>query len=188
MIVCSHCGKRVPTNRKTCHYCGRPTRDAPERKIPIVTGIIALAFCAVVIFGAASAIISRIRTSGGGDAALHINGTWETDGPTYNDELITYVFAEDTFSRVIETVIFNATPADIEVVKAFQREHNGAEVDAEYLGDGNFRLKITADGTFGLDGNSILLISGEGLLRLFSFYWDGDAVIINGDRFVRRQH
>ena len=186
MIVCSHCGKRVPSGRKNCPYCGRPTRDAPERKIPIVTGVIALAFCAILIFGVASAIISRVRTAGYGDTALHISGTWETDGPTHNDELITYVFAGDTFSRVIETMIFNVGPADIEAIVAFQRDYNGAEVSVDDLGDGNFRLRITADGTFGLDGNSILLISGEGFLRLFSFYWEGEAIIINGDRFIRR--
>ena len=185
MIVCSHCGKRVPSGRKVCPHCGKPTRDAPERKVPIVTGIIALAFCAILIFGAASAVLSRMRATTG-DVALHIDGTWETDGPTFNDELITYVFAGDSFSRLIETTVFGASQDDIEAIEAFQRDYNGATVDAEDLGDGNFLLRIAADGTFTLDGNSILLISGEGLLRLFSFYWEGEAVIINGDRFVRR--
>ena len=187
MIVCSHCGKKIPYGYKRCHYCGRPTRDAPERKIPIVTGAIALAFCAIVIFGATSAIISRIRAAGGGDTALHINGMWETEEPTFNDEHITYMFAGDSFSRVIETTVFDAGQADIEAIVAYQREHNGATVEAEDLGDGTFLLRIIADGTFGLDGNSILLISGEGFLRLFSFYWEDEAIIINGDRFVRRQ-
>ena len=185
MIVCPHCGKRVPNGRKTCYGCGRPTRDAPERKLPIVTAIIALAFGGLVIFGATSAILSRVGTTSG-DVALHIDGTWETEGPTYNDELITFVFTGDSFSREVETMIFGAGAADIEDIETFQRDYNGATVDAEDLGDGTFRLRITADGTFALDGNSILLISGEGLLRMFSFYWEDEAVIINGDRFVRR--
>ena len=175
----------MPYNRKSCPNCGKLTRDAPERKIPIVPAIIALAFCAVVIFGAALAIVSHFGAANYGDGALHIGGTWETDGPTYNDELITYVFEGESFSRVIETIIFGASYADIEAREAYEYNYNGAAVYAEDVGEGNFRLRITADGTFWLDGNNIVLVSGEGFMRVFSFYWEDDAIFIDGDRFVR---
>ena len=185
MVVCAHCGKKVPQGRKVCPYCGRAARDAPERNVPIVTAVIALAFAAVVILGAASAIAAWLR-AGSGDAALHIDGIWVTEGPTYSDEHITYVFDGEAFTRIIETKVFGASEIDIDGIRDYQRQHNGAEVTAEALGDGTFLLRIMADGTFGLDGNSIVLVSGEGLLRVFSFYWEGEAVIINGERFRRR--
>ena len=170
-------------SRKLCTGCKKPLRNAPVREIPIVSAVIALVFCAVVIFGAAAALLSR--TGPDGDAGLHLDGIWEIESPTYNDEHITYVFAGDTFSSVTETMIFNASPEMLEDIAAFHREYSGAYVSTEGMGEGNYLLRITIDGTFFLDGYHILMVSGYGIVRLLSFNWEGEAIVINGYRFVR---
>jgi len=184
--MCPHCGKRLPPGRSPCPNCSKGLRATPERKIPIVTAIIAIVFFSVVVFGAASVIIARFWDEAEGDVGLHLNGTWEIESPTFNDEFITYVFAGDSFSSVTETMIFNASADDLENIREFHRVHSGARVEAVSAGDGNYSIRITADGTFTLDGNSILLVMGDDLIRWLSFYWDGEAVIINGDRFLRQ--
>ena len=163
----------------------RTSRRKPQRQIPIVSAIIALVFCGALIFGAAAAINARIRATSD-DIGLHIDGTWEIQAPTYNDELITYVFSGDSFYAITESVIFDANFEVIESIREFHTMYNGATVDAEDIGEGNFRLRITKDGTFALDGNTILLVSGEGFVNVLSFYWESEAILINGDRFVRR--
>ncbi|MCL2378109.1 MAG: hypothetical protein FWC77_03180 [Defluviitaleaceae bacterium] len=157
----------------------------PQRQIPIVSAILALVFCAAVIFGTVSIIVDRVTTTGD-DIGLHIDGAWETQTLTYNDEHIIYVFAGDSFSRTTESTIFNANPDDIEAIREFHMEYNGAIVEAVDIADGNFRLSITANGTFVIDDNNILLVAGEGLVSVLPFYWESEAIVINGDRYVRR--
>ena len=154
-------------------------------RIPIVSAIIALVFCSAILFGATSAIISRVGRSTD-DIGLHIDGTWEIESPTYNDEHIIYIFAGDSFSSITESMIFGADPEVLEAIGEFLLGYSGAIVEAEDMGDGNFLMRITADGTFALAGNTIRLVSGEGLVRTLSFSWEEDAVIIDGYRFVRR--
>jgi len=138
------------------------------------------------MFGAALVIITHLTGENEGDVAFHIDGTWETDGPTYNDEHITYVFSGDVFSKVTETMIFDANLDIIENIRDFYRYYSGAIVTANDMDDGNFVLMITMDGTFALDGDSLLLLAGEGMLTELTFSWEGDVIIINDDRFVRR--
>ena len=184
MAVCSYCGNKISTGRKACPSCLRSPRKTTERKIPIVNAIIALIFCSAVILGATLAIISRIGAPID-DEGLHLDGTWETESPTHNDEYITFVFAGDSFSTVTESIIVNASPEVLEDIRDFYMVYYGAAVYADDLGDGSFLLRIKADGTFALDGNNILLVSGEGLVRVLSFYWENEAIVINDDRFVR---
>ena len=160
-------------------------RKAPERQIPIVSAVIALVFFSAILLGAASVIVSRLSRPPG-DTGLHIDGTWEIEAPTHNDEHIIYSFAGDTFSSVTESMIFDADPEVLEAIGEFLLAYSGAVVEAEDMGDGNFLMRITADGTFAFDGNNIRLVSGEGLVRLLSFAWEGEAVIIDGYRFMRR--
>ena len=161
-------------------------QSIPARRVPVVTAVITVILSAVLIFGAAMVIITHLTGENEGDVAFHIDGTWETDGPTYNDEHITYVFSGDVFSRVTETMIFDANPDIIESIRDFYSYYSGAIVAAEDMGDGNFALMITIDGTFALEGDSLLLLAGEGMLTELSFSWEGDVIIINDDRFVRR--
>jgi len=184
MVTCPYCGKKMPVGNKTCPDCMMSPRKA-ERRIPIASAIIAIVFCAVVVFGAALAFVSRIGATSD-DVGLHIDGTWEIETPTYNDEHITFVFTGDSFSRFAESMIFDASPEVIGDIREFHMMYSQATVDAEYMGDGNFFIQIATDGTFALDGNNILLVSGEGLARLLPFYWESEAIIINGDRFIRR--
>ena len=120
------------------------------------------------------------------DIGLHICGTWEIEAPTYNDEHIVYVFTGDSFTSVTESMIFGADAAVLEDIAEFLLLYSGAIVDAEDMGDGNFRMRITAGGTFALDGNRIRLVSGEGLVRVLSFSWESEAIFIDGYRFTRR--
>jgi len=158
---------------------------ATKKKIPIASAVIALVFCSTVVFGVAFALASRIGAAGN-DIGLHIDGTWETIAPTYNNEHITYVFAGDSFSSITESVIINAGPEILADIRDFHITYSGAVVEAEEMGAGSYLLRITADGTFALDGSNILLVSGEGLVRILSFYWESEAVVIDGDRFVRK--
>jgi len=156
-----------------------------ERRIPYVTAIIAVVLSAIVILGIAMIITNRL-TDTGGDIALHIDGTWETATLTYNDEHIIYVFDGDIFTSTTETVIFDANMDIIDSIQEYYRVYSGAIVIADDIGDGNFFLTITMDGTFSLVGDRLLLLSGEGILREVPFFWDDDAILINDERFVRR--
>jgi len=155
------------------------------RKVPIVTAVIAIVFTGAIILGLTAVITSRFGAAND-DIGLHIDGTWEIETPTYNDEHITFVFAGDTFSSVTESVIFDAGPEVIEDIREFHIVYSQAEVDAEYIGYGTYLIRVAADGTFALYSNSILLVSGDGVVRLLSFEWESDAIVINGDRYIRR--
>jgi len=156
-----------------------------ERRIPIVTAVIALAFSAIIAFGAASVLVSRIGAASD-DTGLHIDGIWETENRTFNNEHITFEFTGDSFFSVAESMIFDASLDALEDIREFHVRYDQATVDTEYVGDGNFLIRVATDGTFALDGAYILLISGEGLARLLSFNWESEAIVIDGDRFVRR--
>jgi len=149
-----------------------------------VSAVIALGFFGIVIFGLAAVLISNLRADV--DTALHLNGTWEIESPTFNDEHIMYVFADDSFSAITEMMVFDAGPDALDAIKQFHQDNYGATVDAEDIGNDSFLLRISVDGTFAFDGNNILLVSGEGHTRLLPFYWDGEAILINGDRYLRR--
>ena len=161
------------------------TNQQAERKIPIVTAVFAIAIFGVLIFGVAAFIISHF-TNESGDAALHLDGIWETVSPTYNDEHIVFVFDGNTFSSVTEMTIFDADTAVIDDIHDFYSEMYGARVYYEDMADGNFSLRVTMDGTFGLYDGYIVLVSGESYLMEFSFFWDGAGISINGDLFHRR--
>ena len=139
----------------------------------------------MLIFGIVSVIVDRV-TATNDDIGLHIDGIWETVSPTYNDEHITFTFTGDSFSMLTESMIHDAEPNDIEAIREFHLQHNGAIVSAIDMDDGSFHLRITADGTFAIDGNTILLVMAEGLTTNLPFYWESDAIIINGDRYVQR--
>jgi len=173
---------------RLCPYCRYPTRNIPARKIPVVPAIIAIVFLAAMIFGATIIAMSHIRnrSESDGEAALHLDGTWATESPTFNDEHITYVFDGDAFTSITERFLFDANPEVISSFVDFHRNYHGALVDSEYLGDGNYFIHITTSGTFTLEGHLILLIKGDGLLVPFSFDWDGTAIYIDGYRFVRQ--
>jgi len=187
MIFCKRCGKKIPRSKKLCPYCHRPTRETIERRIPVVTAIIALVFLAVVIFGVTAVIIARVRDAAvsDGDVGLHLDGIWVTESPTFNDENITYVFNGDSFTSTTERLLFDADPEALSSFIYFYVTHHGATVDTEDVGDGNYNIRISTGGTFTLYGNSISLIKGESLRIMYSFYWDGEAIYIDGNRFVR---
>jgi len=163
----------------------KTARNAQERKIPLVTAIIALVFCSLVIFGAVSVIIARFGGNSYGDVGLHLDGTWHIEAPTFNDESITFVFQGDSFTSVTESIIFGASPEDIESIRDFHVIQSGASLYSEDIGDGNYLLRITLQGTFLLDGNSILLTTDSDMTLLLPFYWQGEALIINGDRYFK---
>ena len=177
----------MPHSRKACPNCGGAIREIPERKIPIVTALIALAFFSVIVFGASSVIIGNIRRAANErDTGLHLDGTWEIEAPTYNDEHIVYVFAGDAFTSRVETMALNISLEDLNNIREFHRTMSGASVEAVYMDNNNYLLRIRTDGTFILDGYTIMLITGEGFVRMFSFYWEDEAIVINGDRFLRQ--
>ena len=153
-----------------------------EHKIPLVSAVIAIVVTALLVLGATAVIVSHLWGDNS-DEGLHLNGTWQTDGPTTLDEYITFEFFDDTFVKTITVVLF-----DRDIVESFSeyyRAYYDAVVDVEEIDGGNFRLHVTMDGVFMLYGDSILLDMGGGLIRQFSFYWDGDAIIINDERFLR---
>lgn len=157
----------------------------PARKIPVATAILALVLCTVILFGGAAIIYARV-TATDDDVGLHIDGVWATEEPTHNDELIFYYFAGNEFTALTESTIFNASPEIIENIREYHVSYFGASLDAEYVGDGTFYLRVTAEGTFALDGDGILLVTGEGITRRLPFYWEGETILIDGYRFVRR--
>ncbi|MCL2361845.1 MAG: YfjI family protein [Defluviitaleaceae bacterium] len=163
-------------------------RDSSQRKIPIVTAIIAIVFFSVVVFGAAAVLIAHIRREADfdGDVGLHLDGVWDTDGPTVNDEYISFEFAGDSFSSVTEWTFFDASPEALAEFIAFNENDRGAIVYTDDIGYGNYRIRIYEHGEFTLEGNSILLSLNSGQSQWMPFYWDGDAIIINGDRYLRR--
>ena len=144
-----------------------------------------MVFFAVLVFGAASVVIGRVRGSGAGDTALHLDGTWVTEGPTYNYESIRFEFFGDGFTSVSERILFSDSPDDLTLARGFYETYHDAQVDAEDTGYGSYLLRITTSGMFVLDGNSILLITGDSTTRRLPFYWDGDVIEIYPDRFVR---
>ena len=132
--------------------------EVSERKIPIVTAIIALAFFSLVIFGISAVIIAHIGAAGEGDVGLHLDGTWDIASPTFNDEAIRFVFDGAAFSNITESVIFDATPEILDDIREFHMTHSNAAVNTQHMGGANYLLRIHTDGTFVLDGNSILLV------------------------------
>ncbi|MCL2404437.1 MAG: hypothetical protein FWC92_02700 [Defluviitaleaceae bacterium] len=162
----------------------RASHKKSKRQIPIASAILAFLLCASIIFGGIAIIVARV-TATSDDIGLHIDGRWEIESPTHNNERITYAFAGDSFSMVTESMIFDADAEIIEDIQAYHMLYYGAEVDADYMGDGTFRLRIFADGTFVINGDIILMVTGEGLSRTLPFYWMDDAILINGYRFVR---
>ena len=163
----------------------KSTKLDGEKRIPIGTAIFAIIVFGILIVGTVSLIISRLQDDGS-DVGLYLDGTWETDGPTYSAESIVYIFSGNTFSSVTEMMIFDANPEIIAHIQEFYLYNHGAAVDAEDTGDGVFRLSIKKDGTFSLDGDYILLLSAESFLTEYSFRWNDDEIIIAGDRFMRR--
>jgi len=140
----------------------------------------------VLILGVVAVIFARI-TALSDDVGLQLDGAWETYALTYNDEHITYVFAGDVFSRLTESVVYDANPEAITVIREYHELYYGAHVDAEDIGNGNFHLRVIADGTFAIDNDGILLVSGEGRAVMFPFYWESENVIlIDGYRFIRK--
>ena len=188
MIICTNCGKKVPPSRKLCPHCRHPARVVSERKIPVITAIIAIVFLGIIIFGVTAVVIARIRdrTEPGTDVGLHLNGTWVTQSPTFNDEHIIYVFYDDSFSSIIERTLFGASPETLDNFIEIYTTYHGATIDAEYIGGSSYFIRISTSGTFILDGYRILLVKGEGLLVPYPFYWDGEAIYINDIRFVRQ--
>ena len=156
------------------------------REVPIASAIITLIVCGVLIMGIAAAIIANI-TSSSDDIGIQLDGTWEIYALTYNDEHITYVFARDTFSRLTESVVFDTNPEAIMAIREYHELYYGAHVDIEDLDDGILRLRIIADGTFAIDSNVILLVSGEGHAVTLPFFWESENIaLIDGYRFMRR--
>ena len=188
MLICSNCGKRMPPGKKKCTYCKRPNSNAKERKIPVVTAIVALVFYAVIVLGTVVIITTRVRERAepGSDVGLQLDGTWATESLTFNDEHIIYVFYGNSFSSTTERTLFDANPEALDDLAEFYRVYHGATIDTEYIGDGNYLIRITKGGTFILDGYSIFLIKGEGLLVAYMFDWDGVGIYIDGYRFVRQ--
>ena len=157
-----------------------------ERRVPIVTAVLAIALAAVLIFGATALFLNYFGPGAGSDTALHLDGPWEIEGPTYNDEYIFYVFSGDAFSSVTESMVYDTNHEGIEDIKVYYRERNGATVASQYLGDGNFLLRIALEGTFLLEADNIMLVSGEGMLTVLPFTWERDTITIDGYRFRRR--
>jgi len=185
MTQCPRCDKRITHGRTACPSCGYKLQSAPVRKIPVVTAIITIIVSAVIIFGAALVVITHLTGENDGDVAFHIDGTWETQSPTYNDEHIVYVFNGDLFSRIVETTIVDASPEIVDSIREYYHEYSGAIVVSQDMGGGDFFLIITMDGTFALDGDMLLLLGGEGMLTRLPFAWEGDTIVINDDRFTR---
>ena len=157
-----------------------------ERRIPIVTAVFAIAIFGILTFGVAAFILSHFANERvDGDTALHLDGTWETVGPTYNDEHIVFIFNGNTFASVTEMIIYDANEEIIDDIRKFYYEMYAARVYFDDMSDGNFFLRITMDGTFGMYDGYIVLVSGESHLLEFPFSWDGAGISINGDLFRR---
>jgi len=165
----------------------KPSREAPQRKIPVVTAVIAMIFFAAIVFGATSVILTNIRSAGSdGDMGLHLDGAWKTDDSTVNDEIISITFSGYAFTTVTERIFFDASPEALADLKEFYENYRGARVNSEDIGYGNYQIRIYENGEFALEGNSILLVLDNDLHVWMPFYWDDDAIIINGDRYLRQ--
>jgi len=164
------------------------SRDTQQRKIPAITAIIAILFFSAIVFGTASMLLAHIRTDADndGDVGLHLDGTWETEGSTINDEHITISFFGDTFSSITKRTIFDATPEVLVDIAEFYRVYRGALVESRDIGDNNYLIYIHEDGMFSLYGNDIQFMYNNELPVWMPFYWDNDTIIINGDRFIRQ--
>ncbi|MCL2570911.1 MAG: hypothetical protein FWE11_00780 [Defluviitaleaceae bacterium] len=185
-MICPRCKRKIPPGKSHCHYCKNRFNKTTERKVPIITAAIALVFFAALVFGSALAILSNLRIESDSDMALHLDGIWEIEELTFNDEHITYIFDGDLFTSITKAIIYDATPDDIDNIREFHLAYSGAMVETENTGDGNYRLIITSEGSFSLDGSSIVLAMRDGIYNWLSFYWDDDGIIINGDRFLQQ--
>jgi len=155
------------------------------KKVPLVTAAIAILLVAVLALGVAMLITNHINDPGG-DTAFQIEGIWETPDLTYNDAHMIFTFEGDIFTSVTESVIFDANPEIIETITEYYQEHTGAIVTASDLGNGDFMLTIATDGTFALYGDTIRLLSGEGMLQELPFSIGDAQILINYVPFVKR--
>jgi hypothetical protein len=120
---------------------------------------------------------------------VSLNGAWEIEALTYNDEFITIVFDDSEFIKVSEMHVMEAdidqVIADIEDIREFYRNHNGGEVEVGETENGVL-LRVTVGGIFSLTDNEIWMASGEDIVTIMPFSWDGIRIVINDDSFVRR--
>jgi len=188
MKTCSNCGITIPPGRKHCFFCKRATENAKKGKTSVAVGVIIVVLFLGIIFNATAFFVARVRENSepDRDVGLQLDGTWATESLTFNDEHITYVFYRDSFTSVKERTLFDANPEALDSLTEYYRANYEAAVDTEYIGDGNYFIRITSGGTFTLDGDSILLIKGEGRLVPHMFDWDGVAIYIDGYRFLRQ--
>ena len=121
---------------------------------------------------------------------VSLNGIWEIESLTFNDEFITMTFNDEAFTRVSEMYIADAdiyqVLETIDDIREFYARHNGGEVEVEETDDGNVLLRIIVNGVFSLTDNEIWLASGEDIVTVMPFSWDGATMVINDDIFVRR--
>jgi len=161
-------------------------KKSPQRKIPIVTAVLACVFFAILIFGATSVILANLRREIDGDVGFHLDGAWETDNYTVNDEIIIFIFSSDSFTSVTTRKIFDVTQEALIDFIDFYEIYHGARVYTELIEYSNYQVRIYESGDFTLEGSSIMLDFDGGSTVWLPFYWDGDAIIINGDRYLRQ--
>ena len=126
--------------------------------------------------------------SGAGDGVF-INGVWESQGLTYNDEFVTIEFMDNRFTKITEMYIADADVAyilgNLDEIREFHRSQSGGTVEVLIDETGAVLLRVRMDGTFGLTENELRLVSGDNLVNIFPFSWDGRSITINNDLFVQ---
>jgi hypothetical protein len=124
--------------------------------------------------------------------AASLNGIWEIESPTYNDETVTIAFWDNSFSMITEMVIADADIEllleTIEEIREFHKNQNGAVAEVVEADDSRPRLRIILEGTFSLTESELILNSGQDMLTILPFFLGNDGISINNDRFLRKSH
>ena len=113
---------------------------------------------------------------------------WQIEAPTYNDEIISIEFINNSFIMVTETIITDADMATItETLNEIQEFYieQGGNVEILEDGENNVLLRVTMDGSFILTENELWLIGRGDILTVLPFSWDEDSMTINNNRFVQ---
>jgi len=116
------------------------------------------------------------------------NGKWQVEAPTYNDEIITIEFIDDTFLMITETSIADADIAVVmetlyEIQEFYIRQ--GSDVEIYRNAEDNVLLRVTMEGTFILTENELWLIGRGDTLTVLPFSWDEYSMTINNNRFIQ---
>jgi len=162
--------------------------------IAIVIGILLLTAIMTI---AATIAVAHIfngtqQTSSGQGDGLFLNGTWQIQEKTYNDEMIIINFYDDAFQRIIEVRVADAELTqltdNLNDIRDFYRDFDGSHVEIHNQQDNGgdyIILQTTLTGTFGLTDNEIWLTSDSGIATVLPFSWDADGIYINNDRFMQ---